>query len=175
SGSPVCRKEGRRQRRRRPSRPSLRNDSTALRRLQEERTVLPDDQLLALRKPSVRGTDCRIAADEAVHDLVARLDDRLADHDGRLDVRADEPRRVPDGRVWPGIGLGADDAVLPDYDGTANHAPGLDDGARPDPDAPLDPSPCLDRPLDLPLDVFQEEMVRLEDVFRLARVLPPAR
>src|SRR5207249_11351044 len=53
--------------------------------------------------------------------------------------------------------------------------PGLDDGARPDPDAPLDPGPCLDRPLDLPLDVLQEEMVRLEDVFRLARVLPPAR
>src|SRR5207253_7309429 len=117
----------------------------------------------------------RIAADETVHDLGARLADRLADHDGRLDVRADEPRGVPDGRIRPDIGLGSDDAVSPDHDGTANHAPGLDDGARPDPDAPLDPGPCLDRPLDFPLDVLQEEMVRLEDVFRLARVLPPAR
>ena len=64
---------------------------------------------------------------------------------------------------------------MPDHDGTANHTPGLHDGPRPDPDAALDPGPGLDRPLDLAVDVFQEEMVRLEDVFRLARVLPPAR
>src|SRR5207249_1170293 len=45
-----CRMEGRRQWRRRLSKPSLRNDSTAFRRLPAERDVLPVDELLPLWK-----------------------------------------------------------------------------------------------------------------------------
>src|SRR5439155_14830304 len=114
-GSPERTKESPRPRRRRPRRPSLRDGSKERRRSQEERTVLPDDQLLAFRKAPVRRTDGRIAADEAVHDLVAGLDDRLSDHDGRLDVGAGGLGCVPDGGVGPAVGRGCADAISRAY------------------------------------------------------------
>src|SRR5207237_9460024 len=106
---------------------------------QEEGAVLADDQLLSLRQAAVRRTNGRVSADETVHDLVPRLDDRLPDHDGRFDVRPDESGSIPDALVRTHVPLRPDHAVLTDHGGTADDAPRLNDAPGADPHAPIHP------------------------------------
>src|SRR2546430_12900 len=83
--------------------------------LEKERAVLANDELLSFWQAALRGTDGRKSADEAVHDLVSRLNDRVADHDGRFDVRPDESRSVSDRGGRTHVRLRSDHAILTDH------------------------------------------------------------
>src|SRR2546429_2238910 len=96
-----------------------------------------------------------------------RLDDRLADHDGRFDVRPDESGSVPDRRVRTDVGLRPDHAVLTDHGGTPGDAPRLDEAPRPDPAATLHAGPPFPGALPSAVDVLPEQVVRFADVLPL--------
>src|SRR5438093_2382574 len=129
---------------------------------------------MAFREAVPRTPDRDRSADEAVHDLVGALNERIPDDDRRFDVRADEPRTVSDRRVRAHIGARTDDAIAADDDGAFHHAPRRDDRPFPDADTSFDCRALFDGPVNPPLDVVEEKVVRLEDVLRLPGVFPPA-
>src|SRR3989441_11848603 len=128
---------------------------------------------MALREAVPRASDRDRSADEAVHDFVGALNDRIPDDDRCFDVRADEARTVSNRRVRAHIGARTDDAIAADDDGAFHHTPRRDDRAFPDSHASFDRRALFDRPVNPPLDVVEEQVVRLEDVLRLPGVFPP--
>src|SRR5438093_8040205 len=139
-----------------------------------ERRLFPHNQPVALRAAVPRTSDRDRSADEAVHDLIGAFNDRIPDDDRRLDVRADEPRAVSDRRVRTDISARTNHAITADDHGAFHHTSRRDDRPFPDSHASFDGRALFDRPVNPPLDVVEEEVVRLQDVLRLPGVFPPA-
>src|SRR5207245_10394342 len=99
--------------------------------------------------------------------------DRIPDDDRCFDVRADEARTVSDRRVRADTGARSDDAIPADDDGAFHHTSRRDDRPFPDSHTPFNGRALFDCAVNSPLDVVEEEVVRLEDVLRLPGILPP--
>src|SRR6266704_2585819 len=103
---------------------------------------------MAFREAVPRTPDRDRSANEAVHDLVGALNDRIPDDDRCFDVRADD-------------------------DGAFHHTSRRNDRPFPDSHTSFNGRALFDCAVNSPLDVVEEKVVRLEDVLRLPGVLPP--
>src|SRR5438034_9993407 len=125
---------------------------------------------MAFREAVPRTPDRDRSADEAVHDLVGALDERIPDDDRRFDVRADEPRTVSYRRVRPHIGARTDDAIAADDDGAFHHTPRRDDRPFPDSDTSFDCRAPSAGPVNPPLAVAARKGLRFKDALGLPGV-----
>src|SRR5438093_11538550 len=116
---------------------------------------------MAFREALPRTPDRDRSADQAVHDLVGALNERIPDDDRRFDVRADEPRTVSNRRVRAHIGARTDDAIAADDDGAFHHTPRRDNRPFPDSDTSFDCRALFDAPVNPTLHVVEAQVVRL--------------
>src|SRR2546425_7457097 len=108
---------------------------------------------MALREAVPRASDRDRSADEAVHDFVGALNDRIPDDDRCFDVCADEARTVSNRRVRTDIRARTDDAVAADDDGAFHHTSRRDDRPFPDSHTSFDRRTLFELPVNPPLDV----------------------
>src|SRR5262245_24928697 len=117
--------------------------------------------------------DPRVAADQAVSDAVVEVADHAAlEHDAVLDLGVADLGALPDRRERSHVRVN-DFRARADDDRAPNHR-SLDEGARLDDDFPFDARLGVDQALDAALEGVENQAVRLEHVFELAGVLPPA-
>src|SRR5690349_18210546 len=114
-----------------------------------------------------------VAPDQAVLDAIGQVaDDAALEHDAVLDLRFANLGILHDRRERPDVGMY--DPGVRANDDRASDDGAFDDGARFDDDFALHPRLGVDSAVDPPLDRVQDQPVRLEHVFELARVLPPS-
>src|SRR5256712_12855931 len=126
---------------------------------------------MALREAVPRPPDRDRSANEAIHDFVGALNDRIPDDDRCFDVRADEARTVSNGRVRADISARSDDAIPADDDGAFHHTSRRDDRPFPDSHTSFSGRALFVCSVNPPLDVVEKEGGRLYDVFRLPGLL----
>src|SRR5437867_7840384 len=116
---------------------------------------------MAFREAVPRTPDRDRSANEAIHDLVGALNDRIPDDDRCFDVRADEARSVSNRRVRADIGARADDTIAADDDGAFHHTSRRNDRPFPDSHTSFNGRALFDCAVNSPLDVVEEKVVRL--------------
>src|SRR5215208_5230090 len=119
-----------------------------------------------------QAVDLHVLPDQAVFDARGEIADAAAlEHDTVLDLGLADFRIVHDRRKRPDVRV-HDSGARPDDDRTAHHRV-FDDRTRFDDHLPLDPRLRVDGTVDPPLDPIEDQPVRFEHVFELARVFPP--